>query len=257
MSKRPTTTLAILALNEIDAIPTVIPRIDPAWVDEIIVVDGGSTDGTIEWCEAHGLRVLRQRRRGYGAGMREVMAIARGEYVIEFMADGNCDPAGIPRLVAKIREGYDLVVASRYVDGARSDDDTVVTRFGNWCFTTLINLLFGGRFTDAMMGFRAYRIAAFQTMQVDEDGLTFPTQGSIQFTRHGYRIAEIGSSEPKRIGGVRKAHNFYTGLALLRMIGRELRRPVIRPQAVTEAPARRRSPALAADLQTKGVELAE
>lgn len=225
------TTLAILALNEIEAIQVVVPQIQRDWVDEIIVVDGGSTDGTIEWCEAHGLRVLRQRRRGYGAGMREVIAIARGDVVIEFMADGNCDPAAIPRLVAKISEGYDLVIGSRYTDGARSFDDTVVTRFGNWCFTSMINLLFGGSFTDAMMGFRAYRIAAFKTMQIDEDGLTFPTQGSIEFTKYGYKVGEVGASEPKRIGGVRKAHNFRTGVALLKMIVRERFRPVRRIDA--------------------------
>jgi len=228
MTRRPTATLAILALNEIEAIQIVLPQIDRNWVDEIIVVDGGSTDGTVEWCEAHGFRVLKQRRRGYGAAMREVMEVARGEYVIEFMADGNSDPNAIPRLVAKIGEGYDLVVGSRYIDGARSYDDTLITRFGNWCFTRIVNLLFHASFSDAMMGFRAYRISAFRTMEVDEDGLTFPTQGSIQFTKYGYKIAEVGASEPKRIGGVRKAHNFYTGIELLKMIGREYVRPVRR-----------------------------
>ncbi len=227
------TTLAILALNEIEGIQVVVPQINRAWVDEIIVVDGGSTDGTIEWCEAQGLRVWRQRRRGYGAGMREVIEIARGDVVIEFMADGNCDPAALPKLVRKINEGYDLVIGSRYTDGARSEDDTLVTRFGNWCFTRMINVLFGGSFTDAMMGYRAYRIAAFKTMQVDEDGLTFPTQGSIQFAKYGYRIAEVGASEPKRIGGVRKAHNFFTGWALLKMIAREYVRPVRRQPVAT------------------------
>ncbi len=222
------TTLAILALNEIEAIQIVLPKIQREWVDEIIVVDGGSTDGTIEWCEAHGFRVLRQRRRGYGAAMREVIEIADSDVVIEFMADGNSDPAAIPRLVAKIAEGYDLVVGSRYIDGATSYDDTLTTRFGNWCFTALVNVLFGASFSDAMMGFRAYRIDAFKTLELDEDGLTFPTQGSIQFTKYGYKISEIGASEPKRIGGVRKAHNFYTGLELLRMIARERFRPVRR-----------------------------
>lgn len=219
------TTLAILALNEIDGIQVVVPKIDRSWVDEIIVVDGGSTDGTIEWCEANGLRVLRQKRRGYGAGMREVIEIAKGDVVIEFMADGNCDPAAIPKLVAKMREGYDLVIGSRYIDGAKSEDDTPMTRFGNWCFTRIINVLFGGKFTDAMMGYRAYRIDKFRTMNVDEDGLTFPTQGSIQFTKYGYKVGEVGASEPKRIGGVRKAHNIYTGLALVKMIARERIRP--------------------------------
>lgn len=233
-------TLAILALNEIDAIPRVLPRIDRGWVDEIVVVDGGSTDGTIEWCEAHGFRVLRQSRRGYGAGMREVIAAADGEIIIEFMADGNCKPETIPLLVEKVREGYDLVIASRYTRGARSLDDTPVTRLGNWGFTSVINLVFGAQFDDAMMGYRAYRKSKFLTMRMDEDGLTFPTQGSIQFTRYGYRVAEIPSDEPRRIGGERKAKNFGTGVELLRMIAKETYRAYVSDRRRASRPSDRR-----------------
>lgn len=220
-------TLAVLVLDEIDAIRQVLPRIDRAWVDEIIVVDGGSTDGTIEYCESIGFRVLRQKRRGYGSGMRELIEIATGDIIIEFMGDGNCKVETIPLLVEKIEEGYDLVIGSRYMPGAKSFDDTPVTRFGNWCFTHLINVLFGASYKDAMMGYRAYRKAAFQQLEMDSPGLCFPTQGAIQFARFGFRVTEIPSDEPARLGGVRKAQNVKTGIELCSMIAKEAYREYV------------------------------
>jgi glycosyltransferase involved in cell wall biosynthesis len=217
-------TLAVLVLNEIEAMRQVMPQIRREWVDEIIVVDGGSTDGTIEYCEELGYQVLRQKERGYGRGMMELIDIAKGDIVIEFMGDGNCKVETIPQLVEKVHEGYDLVIASRYIRGARSYDDTPVTRLGNWAFTRLINLLFSANYDDAMMGYRAYRKDAFRKLEMDSPGLCFPTQGSIQFARFGFKVAEIPSDEPARLGGVRKAKNVRTGLELCAMIGKEVYR---------------------------------
>jgi glycosyltransferase involved in cell wall biosynthesis len=220
-------TLAVLVLNEIEAIRQVLPQVRREWVDEIIVVDGGSTDGTIEYCESLGYPILRQRERGYGRGMMELIEMAKGDIIIEFMGDGNCKVDAIPRLVAKINEGYDLVIGSRYMSGARSFDDTPITRLGNWAFTRLINLLFRARYEDAMMGYRAYRKDAFRQLEMDSPGLCFPTQGSIQFARFGFRVAEIPSDEPARLGGVRKAKNVSTGLELCAMIGKEAYREYV------------------------------
>ncbi len=220
-------TLAVLVLDEIEAIRMVLPQIRRDWVDEIIVVDGGSTDGTIEYCESQGFEVLRQKERGYGRGMRELIAVAKGDIIIEFMGDGNCKPETIPLLVQKVHEGYDLVIGSRYMKGAKSYDDTPMTRLGNWAFTRIINVLFRGSFKDAMMGYRAYRKEAFVQLELDSPGLCFPTQGSIQFSRYGFRIAEIPSDEPPRLGGTRKAQNFKTGLELCRMIAKEAYREYV------------------------------
>ena len=76
------TTLIACTLNEIEAVQVVLPQIDKSWVDEIIIADGGSTDGTVEYCQEHGYTVMRQHGRGYGAGIREAVKIAKGDIIV-------------------------------------------------------------------------------------------------------------------------------------------------------------------------------
>src|SRR5690242_12236248 len=131
MSDRLTTTLLLPMLNEIEAARVIVPQIRREWVDEILVIDGGSTDGTVEYVKSQGLRVESQASRGFGAGMLQGLRQARGDIVIEFMPDGNSIPDDIPRLIARMEEGHDLVIASRYLGGMKSDDDDWLTALGN------------------------------------------------------------------------------------------------------------------------------
>lgn len=216
-----TTTLLLPMLNEIEAARVIIPQIRPEWVDEIIVIDGGSTDGTIEYVRSHGLRVESQSRRGFGAGMLQGLQQARGDVVIEFMPDGNSIPADIPRLIAKMEEGYDLVIASRYLGDAKSDDDDWLTGFGNSMFTAIVNVLFRSRYTDVLVGTRAFRRDKALAMQFDAPGLSWPCQSSMRFARAGLKITEIPAREPARIGGVRKMRPFKTGWEITTLILRD------------------------------------
>lgn len=87
----------------------------------------------------------------------EVLPYIEGDIVLTFSPDGNSIPEFIPELINKMKEGCDMVIVSRYLDDAKSDDDDFITGFGNWLFTKTINVLHGGHYTDAMVIFRAYR----------------------------------------------------------------------------------------------------
>jgi glycosyltransferase involved in cell wall biosynthesis len=239
VSERLTTTLLLPTLNEIDAARIIIPQLRKEWVDEIIVVDGGSTDGTVEYMRGAGLRVHLQTVRGYGEGMLEALHIANGDVIIEFNPDGNCIPGDIPRIIATVREGYDLVIGSRYRDGAKSDDDDWLTAFGNWMFTRIVNVLFGTRYTDVLVGFRAYRRKEALRLNFDAPGLSWPCQSSTRFARAGLRVTEIAADEPARIGGTRKMMPVRTGLQICRLILRDF--VAFRPDkaAAVSSPARR------------------
>jgi len=221
VSERLTTTLLLPTLNEIEAARIIVPRLRREWVDEIIVVDGGSTDGTVEYMRGAGLRVHSQTVRGYGAGLLEAIHLAHGDVVIEFNPDGNSIPEDIPRIVAKVHEGYDLVIGSRYRDGAKSDDDDWLTAAGNWMFTRIVNLLFGTSYTDVLVGFRAYRRAAALRLALDAPGLSWPCQSSTRFARAGLRVTEIPADEPARIGGKRKMMPLRTGWQITMLILRD------------------------------------
>ena len=137
-------TLFIPVLNEISGVKSIMPRVKKDWVDEIIVVDGNSTDGTSEYFESLGFKVLKQQNLEHGAigAWWEGFEAATGDIIIPFSPDGNSIPEAIPQLISKINEGYDMVIASRYKGDAHSDDDTLMTAFGNKIFTKMINILF-------------------------------------------------------------------------------------------------------------------
>lgn len=219
------TSLIIPTLNEIDGVRAVMPRIDRSWCDEILVVDGGSSDGTVEWLRANGYPVVLQDEPGIGNAYRKAYAHTTGDVILTFSPDGNSIPELIPELIAAMSSGHDLVIVSRYLGKARSEDDDRLTSVGNVFFTTAINLLFGGHYTDALVIFRAYRRNLIRRLEIDAPHMTYEAQISIRAAKYGLRVAEISGDEPRRIGGERKMHPFRTGWTILREMGRELLRP--------------------------------
>ena len=163
------TTLLVFALNEINGMKTIMPKIENDWCEQIIIVDGGSTDGTREWAEENGYEVYVQQKKGLRHAYTEVWEMITGDIVITFSPDGNSIPELIPKLINKMKDNYDMVIVSRYLDEAKSDDDDFITAFGNWFFTKTVNLLYGGNYTDVMIMYRAIRKDLASELDLLED----------------------------------------------------------------------------------------
>lgn len=220
-------TLFVPVRNEITGLRAIMPKVDPAWVDEILVVDGASTDGSAEYARAQGWRVVPQRSRGIGGAYWECLEAAAGEGIIAFSPDGNSLPELIPVLAGRLRAGCDMVIASRYLAGAKSDDDDAVTAFGNWMFTKLANGLFGGSYTDSLVMLRGFRRELPRELGVRRTDLpVFEYALCIRCARAGRAVAEVPGDEPQRIGDVRKMRPLYNGSALLWCLGTELFSPL-------------------------------
>lgn len=207
--------LVILALNELESSKKIAPRIDKNLFDEILVIDGGSNDGTDTYFKSLGFQVIKQtnfpntyfkiaeRQKKIAEAYWQGVNKALGDIVIiPFTTDGNMLPEKLPELINKMKQGYDLVCVSRYKNDAKSYDDTFISAFGNWFFTKLVNILFKGNFTDVLGGYKAVKRNLLMRVYSDKKTMiSFGTQISISCLKNNLKYSEIPGDEPKRIAG--------------------------------------------------------
>lgn len=217
----------IPTLNEAENLKTLLPHI-PRWIDELVIVDGRSTDGTVDVVRE--LRpdavIVLEPRKGKGVALRSGFEAATGEIVVMMDADGSMNPAEIGLLVRHLRAGADFVKGSRFLQGAGSDDISWLRRLGNLGFTVLVRMLFGGRYSDLCYGFAAFWKSAVRELELDGDGFEIETQMNIRALKAGLRVVEVPSFEFDRRHGESNLRTFPDGWRVLSTIAREtLRRP--------------------------------
>lgn len=218
----------ILTLNEINGLTAVFPKISCEGLHKIFAVDGGSTDGTLAFFDKHNIPVIGQSKKGRGEAMRLAVKQSDADAFIFFSPDGNEDPKDIPRFIAFLEEGYDLVIASRMMAGAVNEEDIHWFRPRKWAnnfFNWWVNLMWnrGPYITDSINGFRGVTKKAFEQLACDENGFTIEYQMTIRALKQKLRIYEFPTFEGQRIGGQTGAKAIPTGMKFIRLFLRECR----------------------------------
>ena len=213
--------IIIFEFNEVDGMRAMMPKIKPEWYDELIIVDGGSTDGTIDYAKEHGYNLFVQKEKGVGAALNEAVRKVNGDIVIIYAPDGSFEVEQIPIITERIKNGYDVVNVSRYMNGNKSLDDNIFTGFGNWFFTKLANLMFPFKFTDFLYTYIGFRRVVIDTLNIDNKERTWGQILLLRAIKKGLKIIEIPGTEHKRIGGDVKGPKVRAAGALVNTLIRE------------------------------------
>jgi glycosyltransferase involved in cell wall biosynthesis len=234
--QRPRVSVVIPTRNEARNIPHVLATL-PDDLFEVLIVDGGSEDGTPEVARSvrPDIRVVQQRGKGKGDALATGFAECTGDVVVMLDADGSADGREIPRFVDALIDGADLAKGSRFLEGGGGSGDlTPLRRAGNRTLCAVVNRVFGTRYSDLCYGYNAAWLEQLRRLELDCAGFEIETVLSIRSAKSRLRVAEVPSFEWPRLYGESHLHPFRDGWRVLRAIWRERRTPDPAVQALPQ-----------------------
>jgi glycosyltransferase involved in cell wall biosynthesis len=234
----PRVSVVIPTRNEARNIEHVLATL-PEDIYEVLIVDGGSVDGTVDVaCAARpDIRVVQQPGMGKGDALAAGFAACTGDVVVMLDADGSADGHEIPRFVDALVEGADLAKGSRFLNGGGSTDLTHLRRAGNKCLCTIVNVLYGTRYSDLCYGYNAAWVAQLRDLELDCAGFEVETVLSIRSAKSRLRVTEVPSFESPRLHGASNLRTFRDGWRVLTAIFRERRSGAVALAQLEPGPA--------------------
>jgi glycosyltransferase involved in cell wall biosynthesis len=200
MSKKPSVSIVLPALNEAAGLTKLLPKLRVTCKQyEILVIDDGSTDNTVSVCQDNGVKVISfPYSQGNGAAIKHGCRHASGDIILFMDADGQHSVDDIPQLLTKLDEGYDMVVGARCVETHSS----TLKRFGNAFYNRFASMMAGHNIMDLTSGFRVVKKDVFRKfLYLMPNGFSYPTTSTMAFFRSGHPVAYVPISAEQRIQG--------------------------------------------------------
>jgi len=227
MRKR-TKSLVLIVWNEIAGCRADIPLLPSSEFDEIYAVDGGSTDGTVEFLQSQGIQVYRQRKRSLNAAYAEAVVRSCCDAIVVFFPKATIDPMVVTELSHRLDIGFDLVVASRNLPGAHNEEDEHFLKPRKWGIAALshiVSILWrreGWRIRDVLHGVKGFTVEAYRRMQISDTGVTVDLEMTVRAYRLRIPRTEYAVSEQARIEGQTHFKIWPTARRLARSLWSEL-----------------------------------
>jgi len=218
----PKISVIICTLDEAENLPYVLPKI-PEWVDEVILVDGHSTDNTVEVAKKlyPDIRILYQPGKGKGDALKYGIKHATGDIIVTLDADGATDPEEMPKFIKPLLNGYDFAKGSRFIKGF-TRGKVWYRILGNFIIFLTFDFFFFKAYTDLCSGYNAFWKKVIEKVELNfRDGYENEPLIQAKICKANLRVVEIGHTERPRISGEIKEQSWRQGLKAIKSILRE------------------------------------
>ena len=209
-------TIVIPAKNEAESLPTVLDQFVNKDFEIFVVLEKTDTE-TIKSIENKNCKIIYQTKKGFGNALIEGISQTKTDYFCIFNADGSMEINEIDVMLKKIsNNNYDLIFASRYEKGAKSDDDTFITLIGNKIFTLIGKIFFSLPITDILYTFVLGKTNKVNKLNLTQNDFRFCVELPIKAKKNKYFLTTIVSHEKSRIAGKKKVNAFKDGFLILK-----------------------------------------
>ncbi len=208
-------TLIIPAKREKESLSKVLDELEPYNFDIVIVLEKEDIE-TIESIRNKNCKILYQKNKGYGDAIIQGINHIENKFFCIFNADGSFNPSEIKNMIEILnKEDTDLVFASRYEKDCSSEDDTLITKIGNFIFTKIGNIFFNLNISDILYTFVIGKTEKVKNLNLKSKDFVFCVELPIKSKRNKLKLTTSKSNERARIGGQKKPNAFKDGFRIL------------------------------------------